>query len=303
MKILVTGAAGMLGTSLVPVLKEQGHEVYPTDIDTRDPGIDYLDVRDWIQVSKLARNGRPDVIAHLAAKTDVELCEVEREDAHLTNTIGTENVARMCSELGIPMVYTSTAGVFDGRKKEPYVESDTPNPVNFYGRTKLEGEEVIPKILEKYFIVRAGWMMGSGPAKDKKFVAKVVRQLDAGVQRLYAVTDKIGTPTYTVDFSKCLANLISTPHYGLYHLVSKGRGTRYDVAREILQILKRRDVELVPVDSDFFAKEYFAPRPKSEMLRNQRLKSLGMDMMRHWKDALEEYLRKEFPDRSAKLDQ
>lgn len=290
MIVAVSGANGMLGSALCPLLREKGYTVHATDVDTSDVGVDFLDVRDFGNLRKYVEKVKPGIFLHLAAETDVERCEKEAEGAFLTNAIGTQNVATVCKEIGVTMVYISTAGVFDGNKPDYYTEFDEPNPINFYGKSKLEGEKIVSKLLEKYFIVRAGWMMGGGERKDKKFVAKIMKQIKEGTRKIYAVVDKLGAPTYTVDFSNNLAYLLETNHYGLYHMVGKGSAKRYDVAKKIIEYVERDDVELIPVASDFFSKEYFAPRPKSEMLKNYRLEQMGLNKMRHWEEALKEYI-------------
>src|SRR5262249_35009642 len=157
-------------------------------------------------------------------------------------------------------------------------------------RTKLLGEHLVESLLERYFIVRAGWMVGGG-VRDHKFVGKIVQQLQAGASVVYAVDDKIGTPTYAPDLADCLTRLIETDRYGLYHMASCGQGTRYDVARAIIDTFGRaNDVELVNVPSIFFGQSYPAPRPRSEALRNLMLDRIGMNTMRHWQPALQEYL-------------
>lgn len=295
MRTLITGAAGMLGSDLCPVLKENKYQVLATDINT-EKGIEFLDVRDISQVEKFVKKIKPQMIIHLAAETDLEKCELDKTHAYLTNTIGTQNVVLVCQKYDLLMVYIGTAGIFDGKKKGFYNEFDQPNPINIYGKTKWEGEKIIEKLLRRYFIVRAGWMIGGGQ-KDKKFTLKIIKQLDEGVKTLHVVKDKWGTPTYTKDFSNCLSRLILTPFYGLYHMVCKGEGTRYDVAKEILKILGRDDVKIIPVTSNFFAKTYFAPRPFSEMLENLMLELRGMNTMGSWQESLKDYLGEHFSDR------
>jgi len=287
MKILITGAAGMLGDSLCSVLAEKGHMIYATDIEDLGKSVECLDVRDFKKVKNCIESVKPDLVVHLAAETDVDRCELQPDHAYLTNTIGTQNVAVACQEYDIEMVYVSTIGVFDGIKSEPYTEFDYPNPINVYGKSKLEGEKIVQGLLRKYYIVRAGWMMGGGPKKDKKFVAKIMTLLDSG-NRLKVVDDKFGSPTYTTDFSYCLAELIRTKYYGLYHCTNKGGATRHDVAREIVGILKRTDVVIEPVSSAYFPLP--APRPRSEASRNYKLDLLGMNIMRQWQEALRDYI-------------
>ena len=287
MKILVTGAAGMLGSALCPELIQRKHEVLATDLAPVDEGIEYLDVRSYKQVEEFVDRIKPDMVMHLAAETDVDKCELEPDHAFLTNTIGTQHVTLLCQKRSIMMVYISTIGVFYGDKPEPYTEFDSPNPINVYGRSKLEGEKIIQSLLDRYYIVRAGWMVGGGPKRDKKFVAKIIKKINEGTE-LKAVNDKVGSPTYTVDFSKCLADLIETGYHGLYHCTNKGFGSRFDVAEKIVDFLGRSDVTVEPVSSAYFPLP--AARARSEMSRNYKLELLGMDTTRNWEDALKEYI-------------
>jgi dTDP-4-dehydrorhamnose reductase len=295
MRVLVTGAAGMLGTSLVPILSKEDHTVLATDINLLSDSIKELDVRDLEKMLEVARDFRPHIIAHLAAETDLETCEGRIEYAYEENFLGTQNACVVSSELGIPLVYISTAGVFDGTKTEPYTEFDVPTPINVYGSSKFHGEQIVRETLSRHFIVRAGWMVGGGE-RDKKFVSKIVCQLESGAKTIHAVTDRFGTPTYAPAFSVILERLIKTKLYGTYHLACKGRASRYDVAAEILKVLGRDDVELKAVTSEFFGKEYFAPRPVSEEMRNFILELRSMNDMPQWQEALEEYLGKHFAE-------
>jgi dTDP-4-dehydrorhamnose reductase len=292
MRVLITGCGGMLGSAVYPAFVRAGHEVLSTDLVARPaPGLPMgsLDVRDGAAVRKAMRDFGPDLILHLAAETDLERCEVDRDHAYLTNAGGTQNVALVAAELDRPLVYVSTAGVFDGEKSEPYTELDRPNPINVYGSSKHEGELIVAGTVAHHYIVRAGWMIG-GKERDHKFVAKVVGQIRGGARVIHAVTDRFGTPTYVEDFAGNLLALVGTPFYGLYHMACEGAGTRLDVARAIVEYYGRTDIEVVPVESDFFAKEYFAPRPRSEMLRNHALDLRGLNMMRPWQEALRAYL-------------
>jgi dTDP-4-dehydrorhamnose reductase len=292
----------MLGSALVPTLASAGHLVFPTDLrgasrDASGDGacghLDYLDVRASDQIDAWVARVQPDFVVHLAAETDVDRCEVEEGHALATNAEGTRHVALACRASGIPMAYVSTAGVFDGRKETPYTEDDAAHPINAYGRSKLEGEQLVQELLDRFFIVRAGWMVGGGE-RDHKFVAKILQQLNGGAKRLYAVGDKWGTPTYARDFSRCFTTLIGTSSYGLYHMACLGQGTRYDVARKMLRVLGRDDVELVEVASDHFRDAFPAPRPRSEMMLNCRLEEQGLNAMRPWEESLEEYLLSDF---------
>jgi len=300
MRILITGAGGMLGSALVPALVAAGHEVHPTDLVT-DAGyasfpLGRLDVRSRDDVARWMARVEPDFVAHLAAETDLEVCEARPDHAYETNALATKHVALACRSARVPLAYVSTAGVFDGRSQDPYTEFDAPNPINYYGRSKLEGERYVQSFAERFYVVRAGWMVGGG-RKDHKFVAKILAQLHAGARTLYAVGDKWGTPTYAPDFARCFAGLIATESYGLYHMACQGRANRYDVAAKILAVLGRDDVTLVKVGSEHFRAEYPAPRPASEMMRNLLLELQGLDTMRSWEVALEEYVGAAVADR------
>jgi dTDP-4-dehydrorhamnose reductase len=292
-RILITGSAGMLGSAVFPAFVNAGHDVIATDLAPREVcglPMGRLDVRDAAAVEESVKEVRPDLVLHLAAETDLETCEADPDHAYLTNTIGTHNVALACREGDATVVYISTAGVFDGEKTEgPYTEFDEPRPINIYGRSKFEGEIIIQRFVPKGFVVRAGWMVG-GADRDHKFVAKVIDQLRDGARTIRAVTDKLGTPTYTHDFAQNLLELVGTPFHGLYHMACLGEGSRFDVAREIVAFYERGDVEVIPVTSDAFAAEYPAPRPRSEMMRNYMLELRGMNRMRPWQVALREYL-------------
>jgi dTDP-4-dehydrorhamnose reductase len=291
-KILVTGAAGMLGSAVCPTLEGLGHRVLATDIRLLSPSIQELDVRDLDRVRGFCDRERPDAVVHLAAETSLEICEQDVAGAYRTNTIGTRHVAWVSRDLDVPLVYVSTIGVFDGTKEAPYDENDVPNPINVYGRTKWAGEVLVEAMLRRYFIVRAGWMIGGGE-REKKFVALIIQQIRHGARQLQVVTDKLGTPTYSVDFAKGLGWLIPSAHYGTYNLSSGATVSRFDVARHILHVLGRTDIELVPIDSGskYIRERFPTARPRSEAMRSVKTGALGLNCMRPWDEALEEYLR------------
>ena len=285
MRALVTGANGMLADAFCPLLCKSGYEVYPTDI-AGNANIFKMDIRDPVSIKNFLSDHPVDIVFHLAAETDVDKCELNAEHAYATNAKGTENVAMACGGHDLPMVYISTGAVFDGEKITGYAEDDAPNPINIYGKSKLEGERAVRRLLKKYYIVRAGWMIG-GYDKDKKFVWKIV-QLLRGSSEIKAVVDKIGTPTFTGDLAKGLIRIASTGKYGVYHCVNKGICSRFDIAVKIAEYLDKGNVNIKPVTSELFPMP--APRGRSEALLNSRLASMGMDSMRTWQDALREYL-------------
>jgi dTDP-4-dehydrorhamnose reductase len=210
----------------------------------------------------------PDFVLHLAALTDLEYCEKNENESWITNALGTENIARICKKYDITMVYISTAGVFDG-KKDIYNDFDEPNPLNIYGKSKYYGEKIVQNILDKYFIFRAGWMMG-GMHKDKKFISQILKQIKNG-DDLNVVNDKMGNLTYTLDFSISTLKVIQTNKYGLYNQVCNGDGcSRYEIVKKMKEILKFENT-INSVNSEFFKKDYFVNRPYSE---KSKVKSL-----------------------------
>jgi dTDP-4-dehydrorhamnose reductase len=225
----------------------------------------------------------------LAALTDLEFCEREQENAWLTNGLGAENLGLIASQLDVPYVYISTAGIFNG-DKDAYNDFDEPNPTSYYAKAKYYGECFVRQYVRKHYVVRAGWMMGGGIKKDKKFINKIYKQIIAGQKTLNVVDDKLGTPTYTVDFAKGLYKLSESDLYGLYNQVCGGSGSRYDVAVEFIELLGLKNkLQVNKVSSDFFKQEYFAARPASEKLVNLKLTQRGLNVMRDWKICLAEY--------------
>ena len=192
------------------------------------------------------------------------------------------------------MLYISTAGIFDGEKSF-YDDWDIPKPLGHYARSKYIAEQYVQTNTNQYLICRAGWMMGGGIKKDKKFVNKIIKQIRENKKELFVVNDKLGTPTYTLDFANNVELLIQNKKRGLYNLVCEGHTSRLEVAKEILKILNLEDsINITEVDSNFFKKEYFAARPNSEMLINYKLNLLSLNIMRDWKICLVEYINSQY---------
>lgn len=287
MKIFVTGSNGMLGSSVMAHLKESGHDPVGVDLLHPEPAR-RLDVSDWTAVRDYAPLRECGLVLHLAAATDVDLCEKEPELAYKANSLAPELLARLCAERNVPMVHVSTGAVFGGNpKREPYTEYDSPAPVSVYAQSKLRGEEAVRERWSRHFIVRAGWMMG-GASDDKKFVGKIAAQLLSGKRKLMAVSDKRGSPTYTLDFARNLMLLVETGQYGTYHMANHGTCSRDEMARKIAAVVGV-DAVVEPVPSSYFPLP--AHRPDSECLRNLKLEMLGLDRMPHWEKSLEDYLR------------
>jgi dTDP-4-dehydrorhamnose reductase len=290
-KVFIAGANGMLGTTLQNLTNTS--EYLLTDKDTEGE-VKYCDIRDLKHTTQVINEYTPDIILNFAALVDLEYCEQEKDDCYLTNTIAAIHLFNLAKDLNIPYVFISTAGIF-GNDKEFYTEEDTPYPLSAYGKSKYYTEQLLQnQSYEKYWIFRAGWMMGGGPDKDKKFVNKIMKQIKAGVKELNVVDDKLGVPTYTKDFSySILRHLEENLPYGLYNMVSSGEASRYQTAVEINEFLNL-GVVVNKVDSSFFAEEYSAPRPYSEKLINKALNDLQRNYMRNWKVCLHEYLNQYF---------
>lgn len=289
-RIYIAGCGGMLGEAVHAEFSRLA-TVRATDIDVNTDWLSYADVRDFAAINQSIRDFRPDAIINLAAITDMELCERNADNAWRTNALGAENVALVAGALDVPHLYISTAGIFGG-EKEFFNDFDTPNPLSIYAKSKYAGEMFVKQHLRKHYVVRAGWMMGAGPRKDKKFVNKIYRQIAAGKTELAVVDDKLGTPTYTVDFAHGLRKLLESDLYGTYNQVCPGSCSRHDVAVRLVEHLGLAGkVKVNKVSSDHFKEEYFAVRPASEKLINMKLEARGLLVMRDWEVCLAEYAR------------
>lgn len=294
-RVFVAGCGGMLGEAVYELFARRV-TIKATDIDQNEPWLDYADVRDYSSLERSIQEFHPDLVINLAALTDLEHCERHQENAWLTNALGAENLALIAGKLEIPLVYVSTAGIFDGLQ-DVYNDFDVPNPLSIYAKSKYHGEKFVQSHLQRYFIFRAGWMMGGGERKDKKFVNKIFQQIKRGSDELFIVDDKLGTPTYTRSFAAGILKVVESGLYGLYNQVCGGDCSRYDVALEFVRLLGLDErVKVTKVSSDYFEAEYFAPRPASEKLINMKLEARQLNSMPHWKDALAEYA-KEFSTR------
>lgn len=288
-KIYIAGCGGMLGEAFHKQFKDD-YTLKCTDKDVNAPWLSYMDFRDYDAYKKDVEEFKPDYLFHLGAYTSLEFCEQNVEDTYLTNTIAVENAVYLSNQLDIPLLYISTAGIFNG-DFESYDDWDLPDPLGVYARSKYAGERFVVENASKFLVCRAGWMMGAGPEKDKKFIQKLMSQLKAGKKELFIVNDKDGTPTYTQDFAKNVKLLIEKEFWGLYNMVCGGQTSRLEVARELLNLLHlNTDVKITEVTSDYFSKEYFAERPPCERLVNRKLNLRKANIMRDWKEALKEYI-------------
>jgi dTDP-4-dehydrorhamnose reductase len=288
-KIYIAGCGGMLGEAFYFQFKDD-HIIKCTDKDVNAPWLSFLDFRDFDAYKKDVTDFNPDYLFHLGAYTDLEFCELNPDETYKTNTLTVENAVYIANQLDIPVLYISTAGIFDGTK-ELYDDWDQPNPLGVYARSKYMGERYVVENAKRFLVCRAGWMMGAGPAKDKKFIQKLMKQLKEGRNELFIVDDKDGTPTFTHDFARNVKALIQKEYWGLYNMVCGGQTSRFEVAKELLEILKIKDkVKLTAVSSDYFKDIYFAQRPPCERLMNRKLNIRNLNLMRDWKVALREYI-------------
>ena len=267
-KVLVTGANGMLGQDLCPILEDNGYDVIETDVDT-------LDITNPANIDEVFALHRPDIVIHCAAYTNVDKAEEDIETARLINSFGTENIAKACKKYNSVMVYISTDYVFDGQGTKPYNPLDKTDPLNNYGQTKWEGEEAVRNNLEKYYICRTSWLYGH---HGKNFVETMISL--ASKPELKVVDDQIGCPTWTVDLSNAIVKIIQTKPYGTYHTCGGGSTSWYGFAKEIFK-LAGLDVNLKPCTTDEFPRP--AKRPAYSIMNNEGI-------CRDWENALKDYI-------------
>ncbi len=280
MKVLVTGAKGLLGSDVMDALKKRGHLAVGVDIQE-------LDITERDKVLALVEREKPDAVIHCAAWTAVDAAEEEanKEICHRINVDGTRFVAEACKAVGAKMLYLSTDYVFDGQGSRPWEPDDPVSvPLNYYGLTKYEGEQAIVKNIRNYFIVRIAWVFG---VNGKNFVRTMVT-LGKNHDQLTVVNDQIGTPTFTYDLARLLVDMIETDKYGYYHVTNEGDYISwYDYACEIFR-QTGQEVKVVPVSSAEYGAQ--AVRPFNSRMNRSRLKERGFTPLPDWKDALRRYL-------------
>jgi len=289
-KIFIAGCGGMLVEAFYSVFREE-FTLLCTDKDVNESWLSHLDFRDYSEYWQQVSEFKPDYLFHLGAYTDLEYCELNQDDTYLTNTLSVENAVFISNQLDIPILYISTAGIFDGTQ-DTFDDWDRPNPLGHYARSKYAGELFVEKNARRYLICRAGWMMGAGPKKDKKFIQKIMLQLKDEKKELFVVDDKLGTPTYTHDFARNVKLLIENEFWGIYNMVCAGVTGRNEVAQELVKILGlENDVKITAVNSDYWKNIYFADRPPSERLINKKLDLRRLNIMRDWRVCLREYIK------------
>jgi len=278
-RILVIGAKGMLGRDLMGIL----HSSFSKD-EVIGWDIEEIDIRKEDDSVAKIKDLRPEVVIHLAAYTDVDGCESDKERAFAVNAEGTRHVALAASTCRAKMVYLSTDYVFDGKKGEPYLESDPPHPLNVYGHSKLKGEQYVQEWVEDSLIIRTQWLYGPF---GKNFVDSILRQ--AGEKKtLSIVDDQTGSPTYTVDLAKVISGLIQFNARGIFHVANSDFCTWYTFAQAILKLSGVNRVKVLPISSKELGRP--AARPSHSVLNCQKLKKETGLTMRPWSEALEDYL-------------
>lgn len=291
MKVFVTGVKGQLGHDVVNELIKRNQEAVGVDIDE-------MDITDKASVTKIISAARPDAVIHCAAWTAVDAAEDEenREKVRLVNATGTENIAKLCKTLDIPMMYISTDYVFDGQGTEPWQpDCKDYKPLSVYGQTKLEGELAVSENLSKYFIVRIAWVFGKNGNNFIKTMLNVGKTHD----KLTVVNDQIGTPTYTYDLAHLLVDMIETDKYGYYHATNEGGYISwYEFAVEIFRqaaalghsIYDTGRLKVLPVTTAEYGASK-AARPFNSRLDKSKLTVNGFTPLPDWKDALNRYLK------------
>lgn len=300
MKVFVTGVGGQLGHDVMNELAKRGYEGIGSDIAPEYSGVQDgsamttmpyvpMDITNADQVSQVLTEVKPDVVVHCAAWTAVDLAEDEdkQEKVRAINAGGTQNIAEVCKKLDCKMVYISTDYVFNGQGETPW-EPDCKDyaPLNVYGQTKLEGELAVSNTLEKYFIVRIAWVFGLNGKNFIKTMLNVGKKYDT----VRVVCDQIGTPTYTLDLSRLLVDMIETEKYGYYHATNEGGYISwYDFTCEIFR-QAGYTTNVVPVTTEEYGLSK-AARPFNSRLEKSKLVAAGFEPLPTWQDALARYLK------------
>lgn len=280
MKALVTGVNGQLGYDVVNELKKRGHTAVGVDIAE-------MDITDAESVKRVMHGVKPDAVVHCAAWTAVDAAEDNEDKVRLVNAKGTENIAAECKALNCKMLYISTDYVFDGQGEKPWTpDCKDYKPLNVYGKTKLEGELAVSEILQKYFIIRIAWVFG---VNGKNFI-KTMLNVGKTHDTVRVVYDQIGTPTYTYDLARLLADMAESDKYGCYHATNEGGFVSwYGFAKEIYR-QAGYTTKVVPVTTAEYGLSK-AARPFNSRLDKSKLRQNGFKPLPAWQDALSRYLK------------
>ena len=272
-RILITGADGGLGK----VLKKELAKRYEVIAVNRA----VMNITDQVAVDSVIREAKPTSVFHCAAFSDVDLAQKEKHQAYAANVRGTENVARACRRYGAALIFISSDYVFDGYLDRPYSEDDLVEPINYYGVTKVLGEQIVRDLLERYYIVRCSWLFG--PA-GHTFLQKIIQK--ASDSEIRVVGDQIGSPTYTPDLAKALSELAAIEQWGTYHVTNEGYCSWAEYAQEIIRLVGSGTIVTAVSSSEY---QTPAQRPLNSRLSKEKLYSRGIHPLPHWKDALGDY--------------
>lgn len=276
MKVFVTGVKGQLGHDVVKELKKRGIEAVGVDIEE-------MDITDEKSVDRVIREAAPDAVIHCAAYTAVDAAEENEELCRRVNAGGPRHIAKVCRELDIKMIYISTDYVFGGQGTHFWKPDDSCDPQSVYGRTKYEGELAVKELLEKYFIVRIAWVFGINGRNFVKTMLNLAKDHDT----IRVVNDQFGSPTYTYDLARLLADMVQTEKYGIYHATNEGTCSWYEFACAIFREAGV-PVKVVPVTTAEYGAR--AKRPANSRMDNGKLTENGFEKLPVWQDALARYV-------------
>ena len=282
MRVLVTGVKGQLGFDVMNELKKRDIEGIGVDVDE-------MDITDAEACRKVITEAGPDAVIHCAAYTAVDAAETNMEICRKVNAGGTRNIAVVCRDLDIKMMYISTDYVFNGQGERPWEPDDEREPLNAYGQSKYEGELAIEELVKKFFTVRIAWVFG---VNGKNFIKTMLR---LGKERgaVSVVDDQIGSPTYTYDLARLLVDMIQTDRYGRYHATNEGLCSWYEFAVEIFKQAGMDEVKVTPVSTAEYTAMYpnQAKRPMNSRISKEKLSENGFERLPSWQDALGRYLK------------
>lgn len=276
MKVLVTGVKGQLGHDVMKCLAKRNIEAVGADIEE-------FDITDMEQTRKFITGAAPDVVVHCSAYTAVDKAEENKELCYNVNVNGPKNIATVCKEIGAKMMYFSTDYVFPGKGENFYEPDDVTGPTSHYGLTKLQGEQAVQGILERYFILRISWVFG---INGNNFVKTMLR-LGKEREELNVVCDEIGSPTYTADLSELVCDMIETDKYGVYHATNEGVCSWADFTREIFKNAGYTTKVNSITQAEYGAK---AVRPLNSRMSKEKLVRAGFHKLPTWQDALRRYM-------------
>ena len=270
-KVLIIGANGMLGRELLQTMKSRFHCLGSNSKE--------LDITDYDQTIQTIQKINPQVVVNVAGFTLVDQCEQESKRAFAVNAEGAKHVAVTCREIGSKCVFLSTDYIFDGKKNEPYVESDPPNPLSIYGQSKLQGENYVREIAYDFLVIRSSWLFGEGGSNFVKTVVNLSQQRE----ELEMVNDQRGSPTYTKDLSKAISFLIGKDLRGIFHISNRGSCTWFEFAEKTLELMGS-SLRLIPISSLQSGRS--AQRPSFSVLSCEKFENVTGFLMPRWEDAL-----------------